>query len=117
MHYGDHQPLATRFLLGFGEDATVEDVLRGGNPAALESYYALDTIGYRLPSLAAMERVDVPYLGTILLEAAGLPLSEAYRERRRLMQICRGRYHDCGEREEVLKFHRRLLDSALIDPL
>jgi hypothetical protein len=30
IHYGDHQPLATRFLLGFGEDATVEDVLRGG---------------------------------------------------------------------------------------
>ena len=117
MHYGDHQPLATRFLLGFGEDASVEDVLRGGNQAALESYYTLDTIGYRLPPLAALERVDVPYLGTVLLEAAGLPLSDAYRERRRLMLLCRGRYHDCAEREEVLKFHRRLLDSALLDPL
>jgi sulfatase-like protein len=117
VHYGDHQPTATRFLLGFGEDAAVEDVLRSGNPAALESYYALDTIGYRLPPLAALERVDVPYLGTVLLEAAGLPLSDAYRERRRLMLLCQGRYHDCPEREEVLKFHRRLLDSALIDPL
>lgn len=117
LHYGDHQPTATRFLLGFGEHASVEDVMRSGDPAALESYYALDTIGYPLPPLAALERVDVPYLGTILLEAAGLPLSEAYRERRRLMLLCQGRYHDCAAREEVLRFHRRLLDSALIDPL
>ena len=45
----------------------------------------------------------MPYLGTVLLEAAGLPLSDAYRERRRLMLLCQGRYHDCAEREEVLQ--------------
>lgn len=117
VHYGDHQPLATRTLLGFADNAAVEDVMRGGNPAALDTYYALDTVGYRLPPLTALERVDVPYLGTLLLEAAGLPLSDAYRERRRLMLLCQGRYHDCPEREEMLKFHRRLLDSALLDPL
>jgi hypothetical protein len=117
VHYGDHQPMATRTLLGFGEEATVEDVLRSGNAAALESYYALDAVGYRLPPLAAPESVDLPYLGTVLLEAAGLPLSDTHRERRRLMLLCQGRYHDCPEREEVLRFHRRLLDSALIDPL
>jgi hypothetical protein len=33
------------------------------------------------------------------------------------MLLCQGRYHDCAEREEVLRFHRRLLDSALLDPL
>ena len=48
-----------------------------------------------------------------MLEAAGLPLSDAYRERRRLMLLCRGRYHDCAERDEVLKFHRRLVDGGL----
>lgn len=89
----------------------------GGDPAALETYYALDAVGYRLPPLPALERLDVPYLGTVLLEAAGLPLPDAYRERRRLMLLCGGRYHDCPERGEVLRFHRRLLDSALIDPL
>ncbi|MBI5830016.1 MAG: hypothetical protein HZB20_10880 [Chloroflexi bacterium] len=117
MHYGDHQPLATRTLLGFADNAAVEDVMRGGNPVALDTYYALDTVGYRLPPLTALERVDVPYLGTLLLEAAGLPLSDVYRERRRLMLRCQGRYHDCPEREEMLKFHRRLIDSALLDPL
>ena len=49
---------------GSARTPSVEDVLRGGNPAALESHYALDAVNYRLPPLAALERVDVPYLGT-----------------------------------------------------
>lgn len=116
LHYGDHQPNATRTLLGLGEDASVEEVMRSGNSAALTTYYALDPVRYRLPPLAALATVDIPYLGTVLLEAAGLPLSDAYRERRRLMLLCNGRYHDCAAREEILKFHRQLLDAALVDP-
>ena len=35
VHYGDHQPFATRSLLGFAENATVEDVVGSGNPRRL----------------------------------------------------------------------------------
>ena len=115
VHYGDHQPLATRTLLGFAEDASIEAVMASGNAAALVTYYALDPVRYRLPPLAALETLDTAYLGTVILEAAGLPLSEAYRERKRLMLLCAGRYHDCAAREEILKFHRRLIDAGLLD--
>lgn len=116
VHYGDHHPTATRTLLGFGEGASIEDVMRGNNPAALTTYYAVDAVRYRLPALAALESVDIAFLGTMLLEAARLPFSDAYRERKRLMLLCNGRYHDCTERDEILKFHRRLVDGGLVDP-
>jgi phosphoglycerol transferase MdoB-like AlkP superfamily enzyme len=116
VHYGDHQPLATLPLLGFREDATVEDVMQSGNQAALITYYAVDAINYAPPPLPRLDAVDVAYLGTIVLEAAGLPLSDGHRERRRLMMLCDGNYDGCPARDEVLKFHRRLIDSGLLEP-
>ena len=115
--YGDHQPLTTLPLLGFREDVTIEDVMRSGNDAALITYYTIDVVNYRLAPVPDFEILDVPYLGTILLESAGLTLSEAYRERKRLMTICSGRYHTCSRRREILQFHRRLIDSGLLDAL
>jgi len=114
-HYGDHQPTAALTLHGFGENASVEQVMRSGNTAALTTYYALDGVRYRLPPLAAITSIDIAYLGTVILEAAGLPLPESHRERKRLMLLCGGRYHDCPAREEILRFHRRLIDAGLLD--
>ena len=117
VHYGDHQPTATRSLLGFGESTSVEDVMASGNEAARITYYALDGVRYRPPPLPNLDVLDVAYLGTMLLDAAGVPLSDTYRERRRLMLLCKGRYHDCPARAEVLRFHRRLIDSGLMKAL
>jgi hypothetical protein len=61
--------------------------------------------------------LDVPYLGAVILEAAGLPLSDVYNERKRLMKLCGGRYRSCEARHEILKFHRRMMDSGLMDAL
>ncbi len=117
VHYGDHQPTATLSLLGFDENASVEDVMGSGNETARMTYYVLDGVRYRPPPLPSLDMLDVAYLGTVLLEAAGVPLSDSYRERQRLMTLCKGRYHDCLAREEVLRFHRRLIDSGLIKAL
>ncbi len=117
VHYGDHHPLATQTLLGYGEDASIEDIVQSGNAAALTTYYAIDAIRYRPPPLSGLDFLDVAYLGTIILEAAGLPLPEAHRERKRLMMLCGGRYHDCPAQDEIMKFHRRLIDSGLMKPL
>jgi hypothetical protein len=117
VHYGDHQPTATRSLLGFGGSASIEDIMASGNDAPRMTYYALDAVRYRPPPLPSLDTLDVAYLGTMLLEAAGIPLSDPYRERRRLMMLCEGRYHDCPARAEVLRFHRRLIDSGLMKAL
>jgi hypothetical protein len=117
VNYGDHQPLTTLPLLGFRKDVTIEDVMRSGNDAALITYYAIDAVNYQLRPALDFETLDVPYLGTILLESAGLPLSDAYRERKRLMSVCNGRYHGCSRPNEILMFHRRLMDSGIVDAL
>jgi len=116
VHYGDHQPTATWTLLGLRTGTTIEDVMRSKNDAALTTYYAVDAVRYHPPALPALDSLAVPYLGTIILEAAGLPLSEAYRARRRLMLLCKGRYQDCPVRDEVLNFQRRLINAGLVDP-
>lgn len=112
VHYGDHHPTATRMLLGFGKEADIEQVLRSGNPAALVTYYAVDAVRYRPPPLPNSETLDVPYLPNVILAAAGLPLSDVYRERTRLMTLCEGRYHGCSQ---IPGFHRRLIDSGIVD--
>jgi len=117
VHYGDHQPLATRTLLGFGEATDIEEVLRSARPQAFLSYYAIDAVNFQPHLPPDGDALDIAYLGTVLLEAAGLPLSESYQERRRLMAVCQGRYFLCSRRDEILTFHRRLIDSRLLDAL
>ena len=114
VQYGDHQPLVTLPLLGFRNDASIEDVMQSGNEAALLTYYAVDGVRYRPPPLPAVDTIDIPYLGTVMLTAAGLPLSDTYRERKRLMAACKGRHHDCPD---MLEFNRRLIHSKIVDAL
>jgi Sulfatase len=115
VNYGDHQPSATRMLLGISEATEVEDVkLKSEGPGFL-TYYSVETQNWRAPALANVPVLDVPYLGLALLEAARLPLSDAYKERKRLMTQCQGRYHSCADEGAIMAFHRRLIDSGLMD--
>jgi hypothetical protein len=114
VHYGDHHPVATRTLLGFGTDTEAEDVSLDPDSIGFVTYYAARGVNYRLPPTPPFERLDVAYLGTVILELARLPLSDSHRERMRLMLLCEGRYYDCKKGEEILAFHRRLIDSGVI---
>lgn len=114
VHYGDHHPMATRTLLGFDADTEAEDVALGPDSIGFITYYAARGINYQVPALPPFEPLDVPYLGTAILEMAGLPLSDSHRERQRLMMLCKGLYQTCAQREEILMFHRRLIDSGVM---
>jgi len=114
VHYGDHHPMATRTLLGYDSSTEAEDVALGRDSIGFVTYYAMRGINYRVPSLPPFETLDVPYLGTTILEAAGLPLSDSHRERKRLMLLCNGLYNDCRQRDLILLFHRRLIDSGVL---
>lgn len=115
VQYGDHQPIATRHYLGYGNVNFAEDVAITRESPGFLTYYSVEGINYPMPRLPDVEVLDVPYLGTVLLQAAGLPLSDSYLERRRLMNLCQGRYDGCKEPGAMLKFHRRLIDSGLVD--
>jgi hypothetical protein len=114
VHYGDHHPMATRTLLGFGTDTEAEDVALSPGSIGFITYYAARGINYDVPALPPVDTLDVPYLGTVILDLARLPLSDSHAERKRLMSLCAGRYYGCSHREEILKFHRRLMDSGLL---
>ncbi len=114
VHYGDHHPMATRTLLGFNSDTDAEDVALHPDSPGFITYYATHGINYDVPSPPQFETLDVPYLGTVILELAGLPLSDSHAERKRLMLLCKGRYYGCSKREEILSFHRRLIDSGVM---
>jgi phosphoglycerol transferase MdoB-like AlkP superfamily enzyme len=114
VHYGDHHPMATRTLLGYNQDTEAEDVILDPQSIGFVTYFAVRGVNYRVPLLPQYPTLDVPYLGTVVLDLAGLPLSDSHRERKRLMELCRGRYHSCAKREEIMQFHRRLIDSGVM---
>jgi hypothetical protein len=115
VQYGDHQPIATRHYLGFGGVRFAEDVAITKDSPGFITYYSVEGINFDMPRLPEVEVLDVPYLSTVLLQAAGVPLSDSYRERRRLLDQCNGRYDSCADTAKIMTFHRRLIDSGLVD--
>lgn len=114
VHYGDHHPVATRAYLGYADIDKPQDVPLARDSVGYITYYAMRGIRYAPPDLPAQETLDVPYLGTLVLDAARLPLSDAYKERKRLLAHCQGRYDGCSDRQQILSFHRRLIESGLL---
>lgn len=115
VQYGDHQPIATRHYLGFGGVNFAEDVALQRNSPGFLTFYSVEGINFDVPRLPDVPVLDVPYLSTVILQSAGLPLSDSYLERRRLLEHCRGQYNGCSDPGTMLKFHRRLIDSGLVD--
>ena len=114
VRYGDHQPSATRDLISgmWGDDSP--DVGPDGSPGPFITFYAMEGNGFLVPPLPAYDPLDIAYVGTIILEVAGVPLSGAQRERKRLMLACEGRYFGCEPRSQILAFHRRLINSGFV---
>jgi hypothetical protein len=115
VHYGDHHPIATRTLLGLDNKLDAEDISLPLESPGFITYYAVDGINYQPPPLPDVETLDVPYLPLVILNAARLPLSDSFRERQHVLSACNGRYFTCKPRDTILAFHRRLIDSGLID--
>ncbi|MEZ5849257.1 MAG: sulfatase-like hydrolase/transferase [Hyphomicrobiaceae bacterium] len=114
MHYGDHQPLATRSLIGKATYDNPEDMALGPLSLGYITYFAVNGINVTPPPLPKVRTLDVPYLGTVLLQQAGLPLPPSYRARMALLEQCEGRYQTCPRQNNILAFHRRLIDAGLL---
>jgi hypothetical protein len=114
VHYGDHHPTATRTLLGYNNETEAEDVALDADSIGFITYFAVHGVNYAVPDLPKIDPLDVSYLGSLILDLARLPLSDSHRERLQLMALCQGRYYSCNQREKVLRFHRRLIDSGIV---
>lgn len=109
--YGDHQPTVTRDHLHVSRGSIVNSDTA---PEGFVTFYAVTELNYSGPPLPDYDSLEIAFLGTVMLEAAAIPLPEAYRERKRLMATCNGRYYRCKQRNEVLSFHRRLINSGIV---
>jgi hypothetical protein len=113
VRYGDHQPSATQPLLRPWEEIARMSASEA-RPSPFTTFYAMRGENFVVRPLPDYELLDVAYLGTVILEAAGIPLTEAEQERKRLMAACEGAYFDCKQPGEILAFQRRLIDSGVI---
>jgi phosphoglycerol transferase MdoB-like AlkP superfamily enzyme len=113
VRYGDHQPMATRMLLGYRESTEAEDVLVDRGSIGYQTFFTVNGVRFE-PEFTSPALLDVPYLGTVLLEAAGLPLSDAHAGRKRLKRLCDGMWFDCPKRDHILSFQRQLLDDGIV---
>jgi phosphoglycerol transferase MdoB-like AlkP superfamily enzyme len=114
VRYGDHQPSATHDIINevWGDDSP--DIGADGSPGPFITFYAIEGHNWPVPPLPAYDPIDIAYVGTLMLEAAALPLSASQQERRRLMLACQGRYFGCDARSQILAFHRRLINSGFV---
>ncbi len=114
VQYGDHHALPASYLWGYTYETGVQDMTLPEGFPLYTTYFSVDGVNYTPPRLPALDSVDTAFVPAIFLDAARLPLPESWRERLRLMQLCEGLAWQCKQRDEILKFHRRLIDSKLI---
>jgi hypothetical protein len=106
VHYGDHQPVLTRRI----------DPLAGDARRAFRTFYALEALNIS-PEMFSRGRgpdIDIAFLGTITLQAAGLPLDPLFSTRASLLDEC-GTSYFASESIRKRRFHRTLVELGLVD--
>ncbi len=107
VHYGDHQPVLTRRL----DDRSGSDARR-----AFRTFYAIEGLNLA-PELIGRGRgaeLDIAFLGTVALQAAGLPLDPIFATRVSLLGECGASYFASASQRKR-QFHRTLVDLGLVD--
>ncbi len=51
------------------------------------------------------EVLDIAYLGSLLLDVAGVPKDDFYQANTLLRERCKGRYLDCKDTKTVTSYH------------
>ncbi len=109
--FGDHQPTLTSTF--HNDDVLKRHLLTSDDlrrSAMFDSFYRLEGVNFEPKYAKAPAVIEIGYLANVILEAAGLPLDEAFTLRRRLMDDCKGLWFRCGDQNRVVELHRRLVE-------
>lgn len=97
VHFGDHHP---NFGQAWGDRSFYE-------PRMFAQYGSIHDLSYfKMRSNVPLAKkstgrvLDLAFLGTVLLETAGLPLDSFHVASRKLLDQCDGAYFDCPKRQE-----------------
>lgn len=107
VRYGDHQPTMSRAIEA-ARDITPDD------PRQFETFYAIEAVNFE-PAIASVpEKLDIAMLGTVALQASGLPLDAVSATRASLIDEV-GALYMATPSQRKNRFHRTLVDQGLID--
>ena len=111
--FGDHQPAVTKELAQRHDSA---GALGHWDSIAYKTYYRITPVNTSLaatpPNVPAL---DIAYLGPTLLQAAGLPLDDVYRELVALRSACNGALYLCAEHERIKRHLKMLANGKLLE--
>jgi hypothetical protein len=107
VRYGDHQPTMSRAI----------EAARGiapDDPRQFETFYAIEALNFEPALDHVQEKLDIAMLGTVALQASGLPLDAISATRATLIQEC-GALYMATASERKNRFHRTLVDQGRVD--
>ncbi len=100
MHFGDHQPSFDGAMHSLAKRVPAA---AGPNPSRV-TYYMLKT-NFPLAAMPQYESLDITYLGSVLLDAAGVPKDAFYQANTLLRDRCKGRYLHCRNTVLLTSYH------------
>lgn len=113
LDFGDHQPAVTKELAQRHDSA---DALGHWDSIAYRTYYRITPVNTALAAPPPEVPVlDVAYLGPTLLQAAGLPLDDVYRELIALRTACNGALYLCADHERIERHLKMLANGKLLE--
>ena len=106
MHFGDHQPSFDGAMHAIPK--TVPKAA-GQNDSRVTYYRLLSS--FPMKSMKPYDALDITYLGSILLDAAGVPKDSFYQANSLLRDRCQGRYLTCKDRNLLGSYHDYIFNT------
>ena len=106
MHFGDHQPSFEGAMHSIPKK--VPDAV--GPNSSRVTYYMLKT-SFPLPPLPTYDALDIVFLGSMLLDAAGVPKDAFYQANTLLRERCAGRYLSCKDGNVLTSYHDYIFNT------
>ncbi|WP_440223754.1 sulfatase-like hydrolase/transferase [Dokdonella sp. MW10] len=106
MHFGDHQPSFDGAMHSIPKKVPKT---AGPNTSRI-TYYMLKT-SFTTRRLPDYDTLDIVYLGSMLLDAAGVPKDAFYQANALLRERCKGRYLDCADKTLLTSYHDHVFNT------
>lgn len=100
MHFGDHQPSFDGAINEIPKDVPKEAHLTSN----WVTYYSMKS-NYPVRETFNYPVLDISFLGSVLLDVAGVPKDPFYQANTLLRERCKGRYLDCKDTKMVASYH------------
>jgi len=100
MHFGDHQPSFDGAINEIPKNVP-KDLARTSNWV---TYYMLKS-NFPVRRRFDYPALDIAFLGSLLLDVAGVPKNEFYQANTLLRERCKGRYLDCRQTRTLASYH------------